>query len=245
MKPEESSRCLSGRLPGDLGGRGRTPGGRPRGFSRTDECGEDDHGPGWNPRCDASAAPERAVIATVAAARLRPTNGEASDPRFAVTIDAQIAGQTARLVLTGTAVRTKYMLSVYTIGSYLEEGVKVRDAVELDSDRRAQAIAPDLRAQRRRGNHCRLTPRSDRHEPSRPGLHRRAARLDQYFRAYSAGPGDHVWLTYIPGAGLTCRFADHPALFIENVAFAEAAWEVYLGRKNLGAAIKAGLTSRL
>ena len=78
-----------------------------------------------------------------------------------------------------------------------------------------------------------------------PAFTAELAKLEQYFGAYSAQRGDHVWLTYIPGSGLTCQFASHPAVLIENVAFAQAAWEVYLGRNNLGTAIKAGLTSRL
>ena len=53
------------------------------------------------------------------------------DPRFASVITTPIGGQPVRLVLTGTAVRTKFMLSMYTIASYLHEGVKVRDAAEL------------------------------------------------------------------------------------------------------------------
>jgi hypothetical protein len=70
-------------------------------------------------------------------------------------------------------------------------------------------------------------------------------RLDGYFRGRTARRGDHVWLTSIPGTGVAVQFAGHPIVVIENVAFARAAWEVYVGRRNLGAAIQTGLTSRL
>jgi len=184
------------------------------------------------------------VIATIGAVAAAADKAR-SDPRFAVTIDSQIAGQPVRLVLTGTAVRTKYMLSLYTIASYLQEGVKVRDAAELIAVNAPKQL--HLVFERSVAG---ATIAESLHEAiamshPAPAFTDELGRLDQYFRAYSAGPGDHIWLTSIPGAGLTCQFADHPALFIENVAFAQAAWEVYLGRKNLGTAIKAGLTSRL
>ena len=62
------------------------------------------------------------MTATVAAA----AEPEGGDPRFEGAIATRVGSKPVRLVLTGTAVRTKYMLSVYTIGSYLQEGVKVR-----------------------------------------------------------------------------------------------------------------------
>src|SRR5262245_33072816 len=53
------------------------------------------------------------------------------DPRYATTIASRIGGKPVRLVLTGTAMRTKLGFSVYAIGSYLQEGIKVRDGEEL------------------------------------------------------------------------------------------------------------------
>src|SRR4051794_31880513 len=53
------------------------------------------------------------------------------DPRYAATIASRIGGKPVRLVLTGTAMRTKYGFSVYAIGSYVQEGVKVRNGDEL------------------------------------------------------------------------------------------------------------------
>src|SRR5262245_8114402 len=54
-----------------------------------------------------------------------------ADPRFAATITNQIGEKPIRLVLTGTAMRTKYLLNVYAIGSYVQAGTKARDAEEL------------------------------------------------------------------------------------------------------------------
>ncbi len=183
-------------------------------------------------------------IAMIAAATAAAEKAS-SDPRFSPTIATRIGGQPVRLVLTGTAVRTKYMLSVYSIGSYVEEGVKVRDAAELIGI----AAPKQLHLIFERSVAGATIAESFReaigmNHPA-PAFTDELSQLEQYFRAYSAQPGDHIWLTSIPGAGFACQFAEHPALFIKNVAFAQAAWEVYLGRKNLGTAIQSGLTSRL
>ena len=45
--------------------------------------------------------------------------------------------------------------------------------------------------------------------------------------------------------GLGVQVNGQPGLVIGSVGFAQAAWETYLGTKNLGVAIKTGLTSRL
>jgi hypothetical protein len=186
------------------------------------------------------------VLATAAVAGAAKAAGQGSvDPRFAPVITAQVGGNPARLVLTGTALRTKYRLSVYTIGSYLQEGVKVRDAEEL-----ARSTAPKLLhlifernvdggtiADSFRDSISMVNPTT----PFTAELDR----LDRYFRARSARRGDHVWLTSIPGTGLAVQVGGEPVIVIANVAFARAAWEVYLGPRNLGAAIQMGLTSRL
>ncbi len=184
------------------------------------------------------------ALATITAVAVAADKAK-SDPRFATTIDSQIAGQPVRLVLTGTAVRTKYMLSVYTIASYLQEGVKVRDAVELVAVNAPKQLHLVFERSVAGATIAESLREAISMSHPAPAFTDELTRLDQYFRAYTAGPGDHVWLTSVPGAGLTCQFGDHPALFIENVAFARAAWEVYLGRKNLGNAIKTGLTARL
>src|SRR5439155_12666971 len=53
------------------------------------------------------------------------------DSRFATAVTSQAEGKPVRLVLTGTAMRTKYGFSVYAIGSYVQEGVRVHTAEEL------------------------------------------------------------------------------------------------------------------
>lgn len=170
---------------------------------------------------------------------------EAGDSRFATTIASQIGGKPVRLVLTGTAMRTKYRFSVYAIGSYLQEGVKVRNGDELARI----AAAKQLRLIFERDVDGATMAESFResiamNHPA-PAFSAELAKLEQYFRAYPARRGESIWLTSIPGVGLGCQVVGKPAMLIENIGFAQAIWELYLGRRNLGVAIKAGLTSRL
>src|SRR5262245_57545023 len=54
-----------------------------------------------------------------------------SNAAYPTTIDAVVAGKTVKLNLTGTALRTKVIVNVYAIGSYVQNGVSVRTAEEL------------------------------------------------------------------------------------------------------------------
>ena len=175
------------------------------------------------------------------------TEAEASDPdaRFASSITSQIGGKTVRLVLTGTAVRTKYLFTVYTIGSYVQEGTKVRDA-----ERLARVQVPkQLHLIFERDVDGDTLTKSFREaiamsHPA-PAFNPELAKLEQLLRPHPVKKGDHIWLTYIPDVGLACQVTGQPSRIVGGVEFARAAWEVYLGPKNLGVAIKSGLSSRL
>ena len=52
-------------------------------------------------------------------------------------------------------------------------------------------------------------------------------------------------MVHVPGVGLAVNLGDGQALRFDNVKFAQAVWETYLGKKHLGDKIKRGLTSRL
>ncbi|MFO0889113.1 MAG: chalcone isomerase family protein [Isosphaeraceae bacterium] len=168
-----------------------------------------------------------------------------ADSRYAPTITNQIGDKPVRLVLTGTAMRTKYLFNVYAIGSYVQAGARVRDAEELakvdvpkqlhliferdiDPDTMAKSFSQAIRM-----NHA------------APAFGQELAELEKYFRTSSIRAGDHLWLTSIPGSGFRCQVAGKPSLMIENPGFARAAWEAYLGPRNVGVAIKSGLSSRL
>jgi hypothetical protein len=167
------------------------------------------------------------------------------DPRFGARITSKIQDKPMRLVLTGTAMRTKYLLNVYAIGSYVQEGVKVRDADTLAKIN----VVKQLHLIFERDVDGKTMAESFResigmNHPA-PAFAAELAKLEQYFRAHNCKSGDHIELTYIPGLGLGCQLVGKPGVIVENVAFAQAAWDLYVGRKNLSLAIRSGLTSRL
>jgi hypothetical protein len=68
--------------------------------------------------------------------------------------------------------------------------------------------------------------------------------LERVLRANDWPRGQALILTSLPHVGLRCEAPGKADVTINNPAFARAVWEIYLGRANLGDAVKAGLTSR-
>src|ERR1700730_18036809 len=54
-----------------------------------------------------------------------------SDTKYEASMEAAIGGQQVKMVLTGTALRKKFIFHVYAIGSYVQEGSGVHGAEEL------------------------------------------------------------------------------------------------------------------
>jgi hypothetical protein len=170
---------------------------------------------------------------------------EAIDSRFATLVTSQVGGKPVRLVLTGTAMRTKYGFSVYAIGSYVQEGLKVRNGDELAKIAAPKQLHLIFERDVDGGTMADSFRESIGLSHPAPAFSTELAKLEDYFRKYPARRGGHLWLTAIPGVGLGCQVTGKPDMVIENSGFAQAVWDLYLGRKNLGMAIKSGLTSRL
>ena len=171
--------------------------------------------------------------------------GASVDPRFAATVNTRIGDKPVRLVLTGTALRTKYLLRVYSIASYVQEGIKVGDAGALA---RVDAIKQLHLIFERDVDGATLASsfrESIGMSHPAPAFAAELATLERYFLTHPVKQGDHVRLTNIPGTGLVVQLNAQRGLVIPGAAFARAAWEPYLGRKNIGVAIQSGLTSRL
>jgi hypothetical protein len=167
------------------------------------------------------------------------------DPRFAPTISNQFNGKPMRLILTGTAVRTKYGFRVYAIGSYVQEGVKVHTGEELVRVSAAKQLHLIFEREVDGATMARSFRDAIAMNHPEPAFGTELATLESYFEARAVRRGDQIVLKSIPGRGLSCEMMGHPPVLIENPSFAQAAWEAYLGRTNLGLSIKQGLTSRL
>ena len=171
--------------------------------------------------------------------------GDSGDARFPATITADVGGQRVKLMLTGSALRTKYLLRVYSVASYIQEGVSVRTADSLAKIDAAKQLI--LVFERDVDGSTMASAFRDSIGMSHPAP-AFAAELTQLERHFVANPvkqGDQIRLTHIPRVGLNVQVNNKPSILIRGVGFAQAAWGAYLGPNNLGVAIKEGLSSRL
>jgi hypothetical protein len=169
-----------------------------------------------------------------------------SAARFTTTMEATHNKQTVQLVLTGTAVRQKYFLNVYALASYVQQGASVHTAEELaacDAVKRLVLVLERPLEGKTLAEALRAGVRLNHAEPAF------AAELDRLSRLLTESEtfkrGDYLYLTYLPGVGLHCSLAGKGEHLIENPAFAQAVWAIYLGKNNIGETIKKGLVSRL
>lgn len=171
--------------------------------------------------------------------------GKAVAPQFPATLNAEIGGRRVRMTLTGSALRTKYTFRVYTVASYVQEGTTVpgpEALAALDAPKQLHLIFErDVDGATMAAAFRDSIGRS---HPA-PAFAAELAGLERYFVANPAKRGDHVRLTHVPGVGLGVQVNDRPAMTIQGVNFARAAWGTYLGPNHLGVALKEGLTSRL
>lgn len=180
-----------------------------------------------------------------AASRNLAQAGDSGDARFPTTITADVGGRPVKLTLTGSALRTKYLLRVYSVASYVQEGTSVRTADSLAKIDAAKQLI--LVFERDVDGSTMASAFRDAIGMSHPAP-AFAAELTQLERHFVANPmkqGDQIRLTHIPKVGLDVKVNARPSILIRGVGFAQAAWGAYLGPNNLGIAIKEGLSARL
>jgi len=168
-----------------------------------------------------------------------------SSTSYPTVIEATVGGKAVKMSLTGTAMRTRLLLNVYAIGSYVQQGASVRTAEELasiDCARRLHLVMERTIDGKDLAEAFRSAVRMNYPEPA---FNDEVTMLVQYLRSTSVRKGEHIYLTHVPGIGLHCSLAGKADFMIRNVKFSQAVWEIYLGKQNLGEHIKKGLTSRL
>jgi hypothetical protein len=165
--------------------------------------------------------------------------------QYDTKIESKINDKPVKLVLTGAAVRKKVVFKVYTIGSYVEAGAKVTSAEglasadcpkqlhlvmerDVDGKEMAEAFVKAIRASR--GNDA---------------FPDEINSLTDMMKKLEVKKGDHIWLTNVPKKGLACDVAGKQSFTIENADFAQAVWEIYLGKNCIDDDIRKALVSRL
>jgi len=186
-----------------------------------------------------------AVLAGGLALAAETVGVSGSNTRYPTVIEVATPGQPVRVELTGAALRTKVLVSVYTVASYVQQGTAARTAGQLVDADAVKVL--HLVMERDVGG-------KDMAEAIRAGIRlnypagafaAELAKVDQLLLARTLKKGQHVILTAIPKVGLRCQVAGAEELLVDSPAFARAVWEIYLGRNNLGESIKAALVSRL
>lgn len=168
-----------------------------------------------------------------------------SSTKYPVSINSKIADKDTPLVLTGTAQRKKAMFKVYTIGSYVEQGVAINSAAELAQ----KDCAKQLHLVMERGVSGKTMAEAfiegiDLNYPDTNFAEQKKALLE-FMTDHSLNTGDQVWLTHVPGVGFHCTLPGNKEVLIKDIPFSVAIWQIYLGDNNIGDAVKSGMTSRL
>jgi hypothetical protein len=195
------------------------------------------------PRTRSLIAALTVAVAFGAATAGETVRVEGSSARFPTSIEVQAAGQPVRLTLTGAALRKK-IITLYSIASYLQDGVAAKTADQLaaangvkvlvlvmERDVAGRDVADGIRMG------VRLNHPADAFAPE-------LAQIGQILQPMRLDKGDRVTLIAAPGAGLRCQVAGKAEAVVGDAAFARAVWDSYLGPNNLNAAMKSALVSR-
>ncbi len=167
-----------------------------------------------------------------------------STVEYPVARQGKIGDKTYTLKLTGAAMRKKAIFNVYTIGSYVVNDFAGRSPEALA----AADTMKQLHMVMMRG-----VDGSDMARAFHEGIKlnhpnefaEQIKKLSDVLESHRTEKGDEVWITHVPGYGIYIDMVGRKQEFIAGVKFGNAIWEIYLGQKNLGDAIKKGLTSRL
>lgn len=184
------------------------------------------------------------------AALLSPTLADqvgvpGSSTTYSSTIQATVGGKSVKMALTGTAMRTKIIINVYAIGSYVQEGVSVRTAEDLAAANCAKRLSLVMERDVTGESLSDAFRAAIRMNYAEPTYRDEVEALVKFVRSTSMRKGEEILLTHVPGVGLHCNVAGKADFTVRNPAFSKAVWDIYLGQRNLGDAIKRGLTSRL
>jgi hypothetical protein len=168
-----------------------------------------------------------------------------SNTQYPTPIQSSIAGKQYKMVLTGTALRTKAIFSVYTVGSYLQEGIKLRSPEELAAADKPKQLHLVMERDVDGPDMADAFTKAIRQNYPEPAFNKELLLLTEKMKSFTVKKGDHIWLTHVPGVGMHCNVVGKIDYWTKSVPFSQAVWEIYLGKKNIGEDIKRGLTVRL
>lgn len=168
-----------------------------------------------------------------------------SGVRFSTTTEYLANAKSNKMTLTGVAMRSKFLVNVYAIASYVQEGVKPKSSDELinaDIYKQLNLVMERQVDGREMAASFKASVLLNHKEEEFP---EELTLLHDLFKEIKVVKGDQVKLTHLPGIGIHCQVVDKIEVTIKSVAFSKAIWEIYFGKNNLGDSIKKGLLSKL
>jgi hypothetical protein len=168
-----------------------------------------------------------------------------SKVKFTTTAELKHNGKAVKMRLTGVGLRTKWLLNIYAIGSYLQEGVAVRTPAQLAAVNAPKRLHLVMERSLSGEKMASAMTEAVRLNYPAPAFDREIGQLARHIRAHDTRAGDHILINHLPGVGLHVHMVGKAHFLIRNPDFSRAIWDIYLGPKNLGEHIKKGLVSRL
>ena len=155
-----------------------------------------------------------------------------------------------KLLLTGSALRKRFGLRFYRIGSYCDAAHCKPGAPPDGADR---LIAADCAKQLTLVMVREISPsvleRSFSEALSANDPQQKFAaeskRLLDHMLSAPMHEGQQVTLRHHPGRGMSCQVGDGERLHVDSVEFARIVWSVYMGPKGVSPELRSGLASRL
>jgi len=167
-----------------------------------------------------------------------------SDVQYPTARQIKVGDKPMRLKLTGAGMRKKVIFNVYTVGCYIQEDFTGKSAEDLAGTDTFKQL--HLVLQRSLSGETMAQAFSDAIRANYGDeFNAEIDKLTALIKAYDVEKGDQVWITYHPGYGLNVNLVGKKDEFIKGTKFGKAVWDIYLGPKNVGEAVKKALISRL
>jgi hypothetical protein len=167
-----------------------------------------------------------------------------SNVQYPVSKTATLGDKQFEQKLTGAGMRKKAIINVYTIGSYIDKeftGKTPDDLACADCVKQLHLVLQRDVSGADMAHAFETAIRANYPKDFDSEL----GKLTSMIRTHDVAKGDQVWITNIPGYGLHINLVGKKQEFIPGVKFSKAVWDIYLGPKNVGEAVKKGLVSRL
>ncbi|MCE9606970.1 MAG: chalcone isomerase family protein [Planctomycetia bacterium] len=164
---------------------------------------------------------------------------------FPVVVRAEVGGKPAEMRLTGQAIRKAFGIKFYKIGSYCCETISPTNVDALA----AADVPKQLLLVMERDVSEAVLSRSfretfEKNDPDKKFVKEIQTMLD-YMTSSPLKKGEHVLITHLPQTGVSVRGRNQDPITVDNPAFAEVVWNVYMGPKGVSDELRTGLGTRL